>query len=89
MTSDENGSPVVHLEHVVDAVIVAALAFFVVLAGDVVPAILAGEGARLTAQQIAARIPLAVAMFGLTFFAQWARARGIELKQVLTGGNNS
>lgn len=74
-----NGDPLVRLEHILDAVLVAAIVFFAVVLGDVLLSLLGGEPAYLTLTDIVDRSPTAVIAFGLTFFFQWARARGIDV----------
>lgn len=76
MSSDSRGF---HLAHVVDALLVGLLVFFAVILGDLLPALLTGEFAYLTVEQIVARVPTAAIGFGLVFVFQWARARGIDV----------
>jgi len=69
--------------HVIDAVLVAGIVFFAVILGDVLLSITNGQPAYLTTQEITSRIPTAAIAFGLTFFVQAARARGIDILERL------
>ena len=72
-------------EHVIDAAIVGAIVFFSIILGDALLSWSAGEPLYLDLGEILLRTPTAVVAFLLTFFAQIARARGIELKDTLFG----
>jgi hypothetical protein len=80
---------IISLEHVVDAAIVAGVAFFAILLGDTVFALSTGNSIYLSVADVQARLITAGLAFGLTFCAQWARARGLELKRILNGSNDS
>jgi len=79
MTKTEDGEPTIRLRHVIDAALVAGIVFFAVILGDLLPTLLGGQNGYLTVREIMARLPTAGIAFGLTFAAQFARARGIEL----------
>lgn len=86
MTSDERGRPIVKLQHVVDAALVAFVVFFSILLGDVTYTIfLTPSTEYITASDVATRGLTAGIAFGLTFFVQWARARGLALQEILFG----
>lgn len=81
LMTDEDGTPLIEKRHVLDAGIVAAIAFFSLLGGDVLlGAVIVGEG-TVTLADVQARLITAGLAFGLTFFAQWARYRGIEIRR--------
>lgn len=69
----------IHAAHVIDAVLVGLLFFFATILGDVLPALLTGQGAYLTVEEIMLRLPTAGIAFGLTFVFQWLRARGVDI----------
>lgn len=71
-----DGGPIIHTEHIVDAGLVAAIVFFAVILGDL---LVTGFPTYLSVQDIASRLPTALIAFFLTFFFQWARARGIDV----------
>lgn len=77
--------PLFDTEHITDAVIVSLVVLFSVILGDVLFAWSTGTPAYLSMQDITARLPTALVAFGLTFCAQWARARGIAIKAILLG----
>ena len=85
MSSDPD-EPLVRIEHLIDALIVGVIVFCSVLLGDVVVALSAGHPAYVPPSELLARSPTGAVAFLLTFMAQWARARGIELKAILLGG---
>jgi len=78
MGRDDDGT-VIDVTHVIDAVLVGLLAFFAVIAADVLPSMLAGNPVFLTTTEIMARMPTAGVAFGLAFVFQWLRARGIDV----------
>lgn len=86
MTSDSNGKPLIKAEHLMDAFLVACVVLFSFILGDVFFSWVAGNPAYLTTDEILTRVPTAAVGAALTFFAQWLRARGIELKSVLWPG---
>ena len=87
MTRSDDDEPLVRVEHLIDALIVSAVVFCSVLLGDVVVALSAGQSAYVTPAELYARSPTGVVAFVLTFMAQWGRARGLEIKAVLLGGD--
>lgn len=87
MSENGAGTPLVKLEHVLDAGIVAGIVFFSVLGGDVVWMAMNGGSVLLTAETVSARLLTAAIAFCLTFLAQWARYRGIKLRAALVGGS--
>lgn len=87
--TDKDGQPLIEPVHLVDAAIVAAIVFFSLLLGDAVPAILTGRGAYVTLADIYRRLPTAAIAFGLVLFSQWARYRGIQLREALPGSEGN
>mgnify|MGYP006292251061 FL=1 len=87
MTRSDDDEPLVRVEHLIDALIVSAVVFCSVLLGDVVVALSAGQSAYVTPAELYARSPTGVVAFVLTFMAQWGRARGLEIKAILIGGD--
>ncbi|MFC7253725.1 hypothetical protein [Haloplanus litoreus] len=81
--TDSDGRPLFEPVHLVDAAIVAAIVFFSLLLGDAVPAILTGQGAYVSPADIYQRLPTAAIAFGLVLCSQWARYRGIQLREAL------
>lgn len=75
----QEGEPLIDKRHILDALIVAFVVFFSVLLGDIV---LTGDF-YLTTPEIFRRLPTAGIAFGLTFMAQWARARGLDARDWL------
>lgn len=73
------GDPIIDPRRVVDATIVGFVVFFSILLGDAVFAILLNDGIYLTESDIWHRFITALVGFFLTFFAQWARYRGLEV----------
>ena len=80
MTNGDDGKPRFKLVHIVDATIVGFIVFFSVLLGQSVPIIFSGEAIYLTVDQVLRRMITAGIGFALTFFMQWARYRGIQIK---------
>lgn len=80
MSNDDKGKPRFKLVHIVDATIVGFIVFFSVLLGQSLPIIFAGEAVYLTIDQVFRRVLTAGIGFALTFFMQWARYRGIQIK---------
>lgn len=78
MTENGEGKPIVEVGHVLDAFIVAMIVFLSVLGGDALMNIASGETILLTVNDVAQRLVTAGLAFGLTFFFQWARYRGIK-----------
>ena len=74
-----DGDPPIRGEHIIDATLVSGIVFFAVILGDVLISLSTGTAAYLTTADIIERIPTAVIAFGLTFFFQAARARGIDV----------
>lgn len=74
MSRDDSAT--IRVEHVVDAGLVAAIVFFAILLGDIYST---GFPTYVTIEDLIARMPTAIIAFFLTFFAQWARARGIDV----------
>lgn len=88
MAENGDGKPLVKPEHLIDAGIVAGIVFFSVLVGDALMGVAAGNVVLLTAEQVAQRLVTAGLAFGLTFFAQWARYRGIKLREAWLPGSS-
>lgn len=86
MSENGDGKPHFKLVHVMDALIVGGIVFFSTLLGGALPAIISGSSIYLSASQVASRLVTAFLAFGLTFFAQWARYRGIKVVRFLSGG---
>lgn len=86
MTTDDEGNPILHPVHLVDATIVGGIVFFSVLLGQSVLAVVTGQGPYLSIEDVYRRLLTAGLGFGLTFLAQWARYRGIQLIISLNGG---
>lgn len=86
MTENGDGNPEFKLVHLVDALIVGGIAFFTMLIGAELPAIVLGQESYVTMQEVMSRAVTASIAFALTFLAQWARYRGIQIRSVLTGG---
>lgn len=85
----DDDSPLVSARHVIDAFVVAAIVFFAVLLGDALLVWWNGGQTYLTAPQVEARVLTAGIAFGLTFFFQWARSRGLDVLEFIsrvTGG---
>jgi hypothetical protein len=78
-----NGDPLVRVQHLIDAGIVSAIVFFAVLLGDAIVAFRNGGTLYLTASDVRSRMVTAGLAFGLTFFFQWARARGLDALEFL------
>ena len=76
------GEQLIRWQHVLDAILVAFIVFFAVILGDVVITIPNG-GVYLSVADIVQRIPTAIMAFFLTFFAQWGRARGLDVRDWL------
>lgn len=89
MTENGEERPIIEPGHVLDAFIVAGIVFFSVLGGDAVISITGGEQVLLTVNQVVSRAITGVIAFGMTFFAQWARYRGIKLSTPVTLGDNA
>lgn len=83
--TEQDGRPVFKIVHVVDALIVGGIIFFSLLLGASIPAVLSGDIAYLTYSEVTNRFLTALVGFGLTFFAQWARYRGIQVISILEG----
>jgi hypothetical protein len=83
--TDTNGRPLVKTTHVVDAFIVAAITFFSLLLGTSIPEVIMGHTSYVTPTTVQDRIWTAGLAFGLTFFAQWARYRGVLILEFLNG----
>lgn len=73
---NDGGGSLIHTEHIVDAALVAGIVFFAVILGEIWTS---GTLVYLSLDDIVSRIPTAVIAFGLTFFVQWARGRGIDV----------
>ena len=86
MSRTDAEEPLIRIEHLIVALIVGVIVFCSVLLGDVVVALSAGQPAYVPPSELLARSPTGAVAFLLTFMAQWARARGIELKAILLGG---
>lgn len=84
MTS-KDGKPLVKTVHIVDAMIVGGIVFFSLLLGASIPGLIAGEAKYLGLQEITNRLVTAFLAFCLTFLAQWARYRGVQMLSVLSG----
>jgi len=74
--------PLIRLEHVVDAALVAAIVFFAILLGDSLLVFLNGDGLYLETGDLFQRSITAAIGGAMTFFAQWARARGIQIQNL-------
>jgi hypothetical protein len=85
MSEDDAGRPLVKPVHVVDAFIVAGVIFFSLLLGTSIPALIAGQSAYISPTDIQNRFYTAVIAFFLTFFAQWARYRGLKVMNAFNG----
>lgn len=85
--TDKNGRPLVKPKHVVDAFIVSMITFFSLLLGTAIPEFITGEVAYITIEMLYSRLLTAGLAFGLTFFAQWARYRGILIMIRLNGND--
>lgn len=84
--TDEDGRPIVKPVHLLDAAIVASIVFFSTLLGDIVASIYMGDAAYISWREMMVRTPTGIIAFGLTFFAQWAKYRGIKLFEFFGGG---
>jgi hypothetical protein len=83
MTNGDHG-PEFRFVHVIDATIVGFIVFFSVLLGQSVSTVFTGGTIYIGFEEAIDRLLTAAIGFGLTFFMQWARYRGIEI----LGGNN-
>jgi hypothetical protein len=84
--SEDEGAPIVKPVHLIDASIVASIVFFSTLLGDMAVGIYMGGTAYISWQEIMVRSPTGLIAFALTFFAQWAKYRGIQLFEFFGGG---
>lgn len=73
-----NGDSLINAEHIVDALIVAGIASLALLLGANLLAIVTSDS-YVSIQDVQTRFLTAVLAFGLTFLAQWARYRGIQI----------
>ena len=85
MSEDENGKPIISVVHLIDAFIVGSVVFFSLLLGATLPGFVSSDPIYLTPSQVETRLITAGIGFCLTFFAQWARYRGVELVRILNG----
>jgi len=89
MSTNGDPDPLVRVQHLVDAVIVGCIVLFAVVLGDVAFALWNGSPAYLSPGEIARRLPTALVAFFLTFFAQWGRARGLDVLAALERFRNN
>lgn len=82
MSENGDGKPLYKVVHIVDALIVGGIVFFSLLLGASMPQLLSGGAVYIGIGEVADRLVTALLAFGLTFFAQWARYRGIKIMKV-------
>lgn len=82
MSENGEGKPLFKTVHIIDALIVGTIVFFSLLLGASLPQLFSGGQIYVGVTQVANRLLTAFLAFGLTFFAQWARYRGIKFMKV-------
>lgn len=82
MSENGDGKPLFKTVHIVDALIVGGIVFFSLLLGASLPQLFSGGVVYVGIGEVANRLVTAILAFGLTFFAQWARYRGIKIMKL-------